>query len=206
MLKRRISVTVVLFAIALGACHVSQAGGNAGLSLRQEEGPGRSGDPKGEPKKEAPRDEAEGKEVVVEPYRKADVGALQVKGQTRNWFTVYQGEKRVGPAIETLLNGVIELPPGEYDVFVNRTKRTVKVSAGKKTVVATGTLLVKGTGSWYTPYEGKEARVASVQPTVDSPISLFAGTYSVVVQVGTRSETLAADAKVVAGKTTTLTR
>jgi hypothetical protein len=149
---------------------------------------------------------SEVRELVVTAYDKANAGALQVKGETRDWFITQQNGKQVGPTVPPVLNSVIELPPGSYDVFVNKTKRKIKIEAGQKTVLTTGTLVLKGRGNYYAPYEGKEARFVGAQPRVNSPIGLFAGTYTVIVQVGVTSEKLPQAAKVVAGKTTTLTR
>lgn len=145
-------------------------------------------------------------DVVVECYDSRTKGALQVKGDTGDWFQTKKKGKDVGPPVPPKLNDTIELPPGMYDVFVNKTRRAVTIHAGKKTVLATGTLLVEGKGNWYTPYEGKEARVAKVQPAMGAPIALFPGTYSVVVHVGTRQVKLTDDAKISAGQKTVLRR
>src|SRR5262245_65222846 len=88
-------------------------------------------------------------EQTVVPYDSKALGAVQVKGDTRDWFTVYQGNKRVGPSVPPLLNSTVELPPGTYQILVNKTERKVTVEAGKKVVLLTGTLVVEGNGaSW----------------------------------------------------------
>jgi len=145
-------------------------------------------------------------EATTEPYDSATKGALQVKGDTADWFNVHLDGKSAGPKVPPRLGSVAELAPGTYEVFVNKTKREVTVRAGEKTILLTGTLVVEGKGDWYTPYQGKEAKLAGVQPTLGSPVALFAGTYSVTVQVGTKSEKLTDDAQVAAGQKTVLKR
>jgi hypothetical protein len=117
---------------------------------------------------------------------------------------VSQDGKRVGSATPPRLNGVVELPPGTYDVSVNKTKRTATVRAGKKTVLLTGTLVVEGKGDWYTPHQGGEAKLTDAPPTLNHPIALFPGTYAVTVHVGVNDEKLTDDAKVSAGEKTVL--
>jgi hypothetical protein len=144
--------------------------------------------------------------VVRSPYDSRTKGALQVKGETGDWFFIKQKGKDVGPTVPPKMNAVVELPPGNYDVFVNKTRRAVTIQVGKKVALTTGTLVVEGKGSFYTPYEGNEPRVAKVQPAMGAPIALFPGTYSVVVRVGTRNERLTDNAKITAGQKTVLRR
>ncbi len=161
------------------------------------------------PKAPAPADdkkETPPAEETTVPFDNAKKGALQVKGDTGDWFSVWQGEKRASPGVSPRVGGTIELAPGDYEVYVNKTKRKVTITAGKKTILLTGTLVVEGKGDWYIPYQGDEAKLVGVQPKVNSPVSLFAGTYSVYVYANLKSEKLTDDAKVTAGKKTVLKR
>jgi len=145
-------------------------------------------------------------ELTTMTYDSATKGALQVSGETGDWFIIHRDGKVAGPAVPPRIGAVIELAPGTYEVFVNKTKREVTIHAGEKTILLTGTLVVEGKGDWYTPSQGKEVKLASVQPSLNSPVALFAGTYSVSVRVGLKTEKLTDDAQVVAGKKTVLKR
>jgi hypothetical protein len=150
-------------------------------------------------------DTAAVKDEETVPYNSKTHGNLRVKGDTGDWFAVQQGGKNAGPPTPPRLNSAVELPPGQYDVLVNRTKRTVTIQVGKETVLWTGTLVVEGKGaSWYAPYEGKERRVVANPPTLNNPIALFPGTYSVLVRVDERDRKLADNVQVTAGKKTVL--
>jgi hypothetical protein len=156
---------------------------------------------------------AEEKENPKLPPEKSEVaydstthGAIEVKGTTGDWFTVHQGEKNVGPVVPPKLGTAVKLAPGDYDVSVNRTRRTVKVRAGTKVVLETGTLIVEGKGaSWWAPWQGKERRVADNPPVLGSPLALFPGKYTVLVRVGDKNQQLTDAAKVEPGQKTTLT-
>jgi hypothetical protein len=129
--------------------------------------------------KEPPKPPPEKSEV---DYDSKTHGALQVRGDTKDWFLITRDGKDAGPATPPLLKSTVELAPGTYDVSVNKTKRTVKVQAGKKTILETGTLDVEGKGAdWYAPYEGKDRRTADAPPKLNTPIALFPGKYTVHV-------------------------
>lgn len=152
--------------------------------------------------KEPPKPPQESSEV---DYDSKTDGALQVRGDTAEFVIITRDGKKAGPLTPPKLNASFELAPGTYEVSVNRTKRTVKIQAGKKTILQTGTLVVESKeGNWYAPYEGKERRVADAPPKMNAPIALFPGKYSVVVHVGDKDEKLADDANVEAGKKTVL--
>ena len=73
---------------------------------------------------------------------------------------------------------------------MNKTERKVKVEAGKKVVLATGTLVVEGKdGLYWYPMVGDEKKVASNRnnPGLGSGIALFPGTYAVDVNTDLRS-------------------
>jgi len=135
------------------------------------------------------------KEESVVTYDSKAHGALQVKTvsqKTAHWFNVEQNGKAAYPAAAPLLNSTIELAPGEYLVSVNRTERKVTIEAGKKTVLWTGELVVegpKGSGDFYAPFQGKDKKVTSAEPVLNSPLPLFAGTYTVKV-FGSKSRDL----------------
>jgi hypothetical protein len=153
--------------------------------------------------KEPPKLPPEKSEVA---YDSTTHGAIEVKGTTGDWFTVYRGEKNVGPPVPPKLGTAVKLAPGDYDVFVNKTKRTVTVKAGTKVVLETGTLIVEGKGaSWWAPWEGKERKVADNPPALGAPLALFPGKYSVVVRVVDKNQQLIDAAKVEPGQKTTLT-
>jgi hypothetical protein len=142
-------------------------------------------------------------ETTTEAYDSQSRGALQVTGDTDDWFMIYQDGKRVGPRVAPKLGSTEELPPGAYEVRVNKTSRNVNLEAGKKIIVRTGSLVVEGQGEWYTPYQDKEAKISSNPPALNNPIALFPGAYEVRVHVGQKDESLG-DATVSPGKKTVL--
>ena len=165
-----------------------------------------AGGDKGKPA-EAPKEES------VVPHESKTHGALQVKSvgeKTSDWFDVLQNGKRAFGGNPPLLNETIELAPGAYVVSVNRTERKVTIEAGKKTVLLTGELVVeakKGTPGWYTPYQGKEAKVAAAPPLLNSPIALFAGKFTVFYRESGIAEPVdLGEAEVKAGHRTVLKR
>ena len=150
--------------------------------------------------KDPPREES------VEAYKSNTRGAIQVKGETTDWFDVLKDGKALA-TVPKLLNGTWEVEPGEYEVRVNRTSRKVKVEAGKKVVLLTGTLLVEGKGLYWYPMVGDERKVAANHnnPDLNKPIALFAGTYAADVNLNLRKVVrVAEEAKVVAGEKTTV--
>lgn len=144
-------------------------------------------------------------EQSVESFDSTTGGAIQVKGDTRDYFFLFKDGKQVD--MNRLLNSTVPVPPGTYEVDVNYTKRTVQVESGKKVVLLTGALLVQGTskGLW-TPYQGKARKLRGNNPIVNEPLAFFAGTYRVDVHPGQPRPvyTLSEDAAVLAGKTTVL--
>jgi hypothetical protein len=151
----------------------------------------------------------EPKEESVVPYDSKTHGALQVNTvseKTNEWFDVLQNGKRAFSGVPPLLNSKIELVPGAYVVRVNHTERKVTIEAGKKTVLLTGEVMVegeKGSGDFYAPFQGKERKLAGVEPVVNTPTSLFAGKYTVKLFAGTKSKDLG-EAEVKAGKRTVI--
>src|SRR5262245_64300822 len=106
-----------------------------------------------------------------------------------------------------MLNTTRELEPGDYDVSVNKTVRKVKIEAGKKTVLVTGSLVVEGSGAnWWYPEQGGERKTVANPPLLGRPLALFSGTYAVHVHVGNRDEKLSDGTKVTPGKLTVLNR
>lgn len=152
--------------------------------------------------KEKPKTPPEKSEVA---YDSKTHGAIQVKGGTGDWFTITRGGKSAGPAVPPKLGGTAEVEPGDYEVHVNKTKRTVTVKAGTKVVLETGTLVVEGKGAdWWAPFEGKERRVTDAPPTLGTAVALFPGKYTVRAHVGTQDAVLADGVKVEPGQKTTL--
>jgi hypothetical protein len=153
------------------------------------------------------------KEVTVTPYDSTTNGALRVKAvsaEPADWFMVYQNGKQLVPPGKPRLNSTVELAPGTYAVRVNKTERTVTVEAGKTTTLLAGELVVQakeGTPGWYTPFQGKEARLATNPPVLNRPIALFAGKYTVQYKEGGVSPPQdLGEAEVKAGRTTVLKR
>lgn len=143
-------------------------------------------------------------EQTIEPYSSKVNGAILVKGETKDWFDIWADGFRKVQAPRNL-NGTEEIAPGTYEVLVNKTKRVVKVEAGKKVVLLTGTLVVEGDkASFYAPYQDKERKCAGSPPLLNRPIALFAGNYAVDLRVGDRDVRLTEVAQVVAGKRTVL--
>jgi hypothetical protein len=191
---------VLLLAVVLGCGNLSipSSPGNQGGT-----GTTPAAAPRTEPAADRP---SPPREETTAPHSSPTQGGLQVTGDTDDWFTVHQNGKQAGPSTPPKLNSVIELAPGAYEVSVNKTKRTVTIEAGKKTIVATGTLIVEGKGDWWTPHQGGEAKLVNAPPTLNSPLALFPGTYAVTVHVGQKDEKLTDDARVVAGEKTVLKR
>jgi hypothetical protein len=151
------------------------------------------------------------KEVSSVPHDSKTHGAVQVRSvnpRPVDWFIVLKGDKQVDLGNPPLLDSTVELAPGKYTVEVNKTRREVTIEAGKKTVVWTGELVVEGKGaSWYTPYQGKDKKLVSNPPVLNRPTPLFAGTYTVTVEVSTAKgpeEKKLGDAEVKPGKKTVL--
>lgn len=145
-------------------------------------------------------------EITVEPWDSAAAGAISVLGGTNDWFDVTRDGTRATPGAPPLLNATVEVPPGTYQVQVNRSERTVSVAAGEKSVLRTGTLVVEGTeANFWAPYRGEERLVASNPPTLNSPLALFPGTYRVELNVEqSRQVVLAESVAVRPGQTTRL--
>jgi hypothetical protein len=129
------------------------------------------------------------KEQAVVDYDSETHGAVQVTSASEkpgdSFNVLKDGEREfIGPP--NLLGGTLELAPGDYVVDVNRTLRKVKIEAGKKTVLLTGDLAVesKRAGAFWIPKQGKETRLASNPPTVNTRIALFPGKYSLYLNVG----------------------
>jgi hypothetical protein len=132
------------------------------------------------------------KELTVVAYDSKTHGAVQVKSASANpgdWFQVFKNGKNVFSNPE-LLNGRRELAPGAYVVVVNRTERKVTIEAGKLTILLTGDLMVesKRDGHYWIPKQGKETKLASNPPVVNTRVALFPGTYSVHVQTLVQGE------------------
>lgn len=153
---------------------------------------------------------ADVQEQSVVPYAHAELGALQVNSinaRPVDWFDVLQNGKRAFTDNPPLLNSSIELPPGAYVVDVNRTQRQVTIERGKKSILWTGDLVVKGEPShafWY-PMQGGERKLSSNPSLFNSPRALFPGTYKVFVYVSvTTGDEMLEDAEVKAAKKTEL--
>lgn len=129
------------------------------------------------------------KEQTVVDYDSKTHGAVQVKSASEkpgdSFNVLPQGEKDFLGAPE-ILDGTRVLAPGTYTIVVNRTRRTVKIEAGKKTILLTGDLMVesKRKGTIWAPRQEKEFKYASNPPVVNTRIALFAGTYEVYINVG----------------------
>lgn len=151
-------------------------------------------------------DEAAAPEVVVEPWSSTAAGAIAVLGDTRDWFDVLRDGARATPGAPPLLNATVEVPPGTYQVRVNNSERTVSVTAGEKTVLRTGTLVVEGTeANFWAPYLGEERLAAANPPTLDAPLALLPGSYRVELNVGQSRQIVLADGVAVRpGQTTKL--
>ena len=156
---------------------------------------------------QAPKPPAEQpKEEAIEPFDSRTTGAVQVNGDTKDWFEVLKYTKRAHSGAPPLLNNMVELSPGEYDVAVNKSSRRVKVEKGKKLVLFTGTLVVEGQkANFYAPYQGTERKVSANPRKLNTPMALLPGTYRVELNVEVNRQVVLADeVKVVAGKRTVL--
>jgi len=145
-------------------------------------------------------------EQSVVLYERSDRGAVQVNGDTRDWYAISRGGKAVG-SNPPLLNTTTELEPGDYEISVNKTVRKVRIEPGKKLVLLTGSLVVQGSkADWWYPEQGGEQKVAVNPPTLGNALALFPGTYAVKVYVTNHAEPVSDSAQVSPGKKTVLTR
>ncbi|MDX1500732.1 MAG: hypothetical protein R3325_00095 [Thermoanaerobaculia bacterium] len=151
--------------------------------------------------------EASRREVTVQPWNDPSGGAVEVLGDTRDWFDVVHDDgTRAFPGNPPVLGNAVAVAPGTYRVRVNNTERRVTVRSGEKIVLRTGTLIVEGTrASFWAPYLGDERMVALNPPTLGSALALLPGSYRVELTVEqNRTVVLAEAATVEAGRTTTL--
>nr|UXE44400.1 hypothetical protein Hi04_10k_c2220_00034 [uncultured bacterium] len=147
------------------------------------------------------------KEQNVVAHDSKSKGALQVNTvnkKSSEWFVVAHDGKSAISGAPPVLNSTVELAPGAYVVTVNRTERKVTIDVGKKTILWTGEIMVEGKrkGDFYAPFQGKERRLATVEPLVNTPTALFAGKYTVKV-FGSMPKDLG-EAEVTPGKRTVL--
>lgn len=146
----------------------------------------------------------------VVAYESGTHGAVEVQTVSDSpvdYFDVLQDGERAFDGNPRLLGNSVELPPGTYVVDVNRTQRTVSVEAGKKIVLRTGDLIVRGqpeSAYWY-PLQGEVRTLSANPPLLNRARAFFPGTYTVLVHtsVGVADRNLGA-AEVVAGRTTVL--
>jgi hypothetical protein len=137
--------------------------------------------------KEKPAEAPE--ELTVVDYDSKTHGAVQVKSASEkpgDSFNVLPAGKKDFLGQPEILGGTRELTPGTYAIVVNRTQRTVKIEAGKKSILLTGDLMVesKREGTIWAPRQEKEFKYQSNPPVVNTRIALFAGTYDVYINVG----------------------
>jgi hypothetical protein len=138
-------------------------------------------------------------EMSVEAYDSKTKGAIQVNGEKSDWFDVRKGEKSLAFPYP-LLGKVAEVEPGEYEVWVNKVVRKVKVEAGKKTVLETGSIHVEGkSGLYWYPLVGKDEAIGPnrLRPGLNQSISLFPGVYAVEVNLNLRTTQKLTDKAVV---------
>ena len=177
---------VLLLAIAGGhvACGGERATEEAPEARAAAEAPAASADA-GSSAAPEPSEPVAAEDVVA--YDGATHGAVEVNGVSAtpvDWFEVLQNGERAVAGNPPLLNNAVELAPGTYVVDVNRTRRTVTVEAGRKTILWTGDLVVRGepeTAFWY-PQQGDERTLSSNPPLLNRARALFPGTYTVFVE------------------------
>lgn len=150
-------------------------------------------------------------EEAVEAYDSETQGAIQVKVDNQNptdWFDVLQNGARVFQDAPKILNGTLELAPGTYEVDVNKTRRTVTVEAGRKTILWTGELVVEGEPStmpWYAMQGETKLTSTGVEPLLNRASPLLPGTYTVFVDTSlTGQDQSLGEATVTAGQKTVL--
>lgn len=166
------------------------------------------------PETAAASETAEAAEAVeaesVVAYESETHGAVQVDSVSDNpvdYFDVLRDGERAFDGNPRLLGNSVELAPGTYVVDVNRTQRTVTVEAGRKIVLRTGDLIVRGqpeSAYWY-PLQGEVQTLSANPPLLNRARALFPGTYTVLVHtsVTVPDHDLGA-VEVVAGRTTVL--
>jgi hypothetical protein len=74
-------------------------------------------------------DKKETPEKTVEAYGSQTRGAVQVKGDTTDWFDVAKSGKSI-LTVPKLLNGTLELEPGDNEIVVNRKSRSGSARIG----------------------------------------------------------------------------
>lgn len=150
----------------------------------------------------------QGDSVVA--YQSQTHGALQVMTVNPNstsWFDVFQNGKFAYTGAPPLLNHSLELLPGEYVADVHRSQRPVTITAGRKTILWTGELVVEGepaTASWY-PMQGTEMFLKGALALLNYALPLFPGTYTTFLSGGALAGTRnLGEAQVNAGRRTSV--
>jgi hypothetical protein len=143
-------------------------------------------------------------EVITADHANPGKGALEVTGDTRDMLLISKDGKRL-PGNPPLLKETIELDPGDYLVDLNKTTRNVKIRAGKKLILRSGSIVVtkKDAGFWF-PKKGGENLYATNPPASGAALSLFPGVYDVYVNVFPNNEKVAEGVKVTPGQRVTL--
>jgi len=186
-----------------GAARATEIANRVGL--RQDVWELRRESPDKEKAAEAPKEES------VVAYDSKTKGAIQVKVDQKDpvdRFDLLQNGKHIGNGNPKLLNGTVELAPGDYIVDVNRTQRKVTIEAGKKTILWTGELVVEGkpsTMAWYAMKGEVKLTSTGVEPLLNRASPLFPGTYTVFVDTSlTGKDESLGQAEVKAGRKTVL--
>lgn len=127
--------------------------------------------------------------------REIATGTLLVRGSTSDYYYVTDAS---GKELHyQQLNKPLSFFPGTYRVRVNKTERPASVTASRETEYQTGSIVATGKGADYY-YVLDKSNNSLHYNTLNKPLSLFPGEYSVKVGPRVRAATVSA------GKTTSL--
>jgi hypothetical protein len=139
--------------------------------------------------------------IRIEGGRRTTLGTgrVLVPGTGGNFYYLHDatGQTQLG---SSLTNGTLEAFPGDYTVVLHGVPARATVQAGRDTSVATGSMMVPGSGSsfYYVFDEKGEKQLAS--RLTNTAIELFPGSYTVALNQTRRSVRVVAGERIVIGQ------
>jgi TIR domain len=138
--------------------------------------------------------------IQIETGRRTTVptGRVAMSGAGNHFYYVHDatGQTQLG---SSLTNGTMELFPGDYTVVLHGVRAPVTVQAGRDTTVATGAVVVPGSGSsfYYVYDERGEKQLASA--LTNTALDLIPGSYLIGLNESKRSVRVAAGQRITVG-------
>jgi len=132
-------------------------------------------------------------DIVAGQVTELKTGMLLVKGLTQEYYYVSDS---VGKQLNhQTINTALAFFPGSYRVLVNKSERSIEITAAQTVETQTGSLMVEGTGSDYYYVSDKTGNALN-HNALNKALSFFPAEYNVKLGQNTRS------ASVEAGQTT----